>query len=62
MYALIPSKIYSLIGLSILGPLLDDRSSTHPFLLHLVNLLILLVYSLHQIRKQNTYPMTVFRL
>ena len=68
MYAhLIPSKIYSLIGLSFVCPLLDYSSSmytslTHPFLLCLVNLLILLAYSLHQIRKQNTYPMTVFRL
>ena len=62
---LIPSKIYSLIGLSFLCPLLDYRSSTHnflthPFLLCLVNLLILLVYSLHQIQKQNTYLMTLF--
>ena len=63
---LIPSKIYSLIGLSFVCPLLDYSSSmytslTHPFLLCLVNLLILLAYSLHQIQKQNTYLMTVFR-
>ena len=62
---LVPSKIYSLIGLSFLCPLLDYKSSihtslTHPFLLCLVNLLILLVYSLHQIQKQNTYLMTLF--
>ena len=67
MYAhLIPSKIYSLIGLSFLCPLLNYKSSTHtslahPFLLCLVNLLILLAYSLHQIQKQNTYFVTVFR-
>ena len=67
MYAhFIPSKIYSLFGLSFLCPLLDYRfsthsSSTHPFLLCLVNLLILLAYSLHQIQKQNTYLMTMFR-
>ena len=62
----IPSKIYSLIRLSFPCPLLDYKSSihtsfTHPFLLCLVNLLILLAYSLHQIQKQNTYLMTVFR-
>ena len=44
---LIPSKIYSLIGLSFLCSLLNYRSSTdtsltHPFLLCLINLLILL--------------------
>ena len=67
MYAsLVPSKIYSLVGLSFLCPLLNHKSSrhtslTHPFLLCLVNLLILLAYSLHQIQKQNTYLMTVFR-
>ena len=67
MYAhLIPSNIYSLIGLSFLCPLLDYRfskhnSSIHPFLLSPANLLILLAYSLHQIQKQNTYLMTVFR-
>ena len=64
---LIPSKIYSLIGLSFFCPLLDYRSSTltssiHPFLLCLVNILILLAYSLRQIQKQNTYLMTVFSL
>ena len=64
---LIPSKIYFLIGLSFLCPLLDYKSSTlisltHPFLLCFVNLLILLAYSLHQIQKQNTYLMTVFSL
>ena len=67
MYAhLIPSKTYSLIGLSFLCPLLDYKSSTHtssihPFLSYFVNLLILLAYSLHQIQKQNAYLMTVFR-
>ena len=67
MYAhLIPSKIYSLTRLSFLCPLLDYKSFTHiswthPFLLCLINLLILLAYSLHQIQKQNTYLMTVFR-
>ena len=67
MYAhLIPSKIYSLIGLSFLGPLLNYKSSTHtcstyPFLSCLVSLVILLAYSLHHIQKQNTYLMTVFR-
>ena len=67
MYAhLIPSKICSLIRLSSLCPLVDYRSSTYtsstrPFLLCLVNLLILLAYSLHQIQKQNTYLLTVFR-
>ena len=67
MYAhLIPSKMYTPIRLSFVCPLLDYRSSmhtslTHPFLLCLVNLLILLAYSLHQIQKQNTYLMTVFR-
>ena len=68
MYAhLIPSKTYSLIGLSFLCPLLNYKSSmhtssTHPFLLCLVNILILLAYSLRQIQKQNTYLMTVFSL
>ena len=47
------------MGLSFLCPLLDYRSSTHitsthPFLLHPVNLLILPVHSLQQIQKQST--------
>ena len=63
---LIPSKIYCLIDLSFVCPLLDYRSSTHTssthsFHLCLVNLLILLAYSLRQIQKHNTYLMTVFR-
>ena len=41
--------------------ILTHTSLAHPFLLCLVNLLILLAYSLHQIQKQNTYLMTVFR-
>ena len=56
---LIPLRICSLMGLSFLCPLLDYRSSTHitsthPFLLHPVNLLILPVHSLQQIQKQST--------
>ena len=60
MYAhVVPSKIYSLIGLSFLCPLFDCRSSmhtssTHPFLLCLVNLLILLAYSLHQVQSRTS--------
>ena len=42
--------------------ILTHTSLAHPFLLCLVNLSILLAYSLHQIQKQNTYFMTVFRL
>ena len=67
MYAhLIPLRICSLVGLAFLCLMLDYRlsthtSSSHPFLLHRVNLLILLIYSLHQIQKQSTYLMTVFR-
>ena len=54
------------MGLSFLCLLLDYKSSmhtasTHPFLLQPVNLLILLVYSLHQIQRQSTYFMTGFR-
>ena len=54
------------MGLSFLCLLLDYRSSTyitstHPFLLHPVNLLILPAYSLQQIQKQSAYLKTVFR-
>ena len=62
-----PHSFKDLLRLSFLCLLLNYKSSrhtslTHPFLLCLVNLLIPLAYSLHQIQKQDTYLMAVWTL